>query len=226
MKERPILFSGPMVRAILEGRKTQTRRVVMPQPSEDWCPEVGIYVPTMVDRHGEEYPGPEVFGASDESEGRVCHYGEPGDHLWVKETWQAREIECTGIDGYAYAADGAFLPIKPTREAADNWVIANDNGKHGRNWRPSIFCFRWVSRILLDVAEIRVQRLQSISEEDAKAEGVEPFVTVGTEREKEWYPEGYRANYKLLWDKLNKKRGFGWDINPWVWSITFKRVQP
>src|SRR5690606_197652 len=87
MKERPIIFSAPMIRAILAGTKTQTRRAVKPQPSSEWCPKVGTYHPTMIDRYGEEYPGAEVYGASDEREGRVCPYGQPGDRLWVRETW-------------------------------------------------------------------------------------------------------------------------------------------
>ena len=87
MRERPILFSAPMVKAILAGTKTQTRRALTPSPPDEWNPVVGVYHPTKTDRSGEEYPGEPVFGASDERIGVVCKYGRPGDHLWVKETW-------------------------------------------------------------------------------------------------------------------------------------------
>jgi hypothetical protein len=220
MKERPILFSGPMVRAILEGRKTQTRRVVKSQPSEDWHPQVGVYAPTMVDRHGEEYPGPDVFGASDECEGRICPHGAPGDHLWVRETFQpllADGVKYRDSDwktGIGYAPK--YIATEPRVEYLDCF---NDDELTDR-CKPSIFMPRWASRITLEITDVRVQRVQEITEEDAEAEGVYSWSDMG--------PLDICAKplFSDLWDSINAKRGFGWDVNPWVWALTFKRVAP
>lgn len=206
MKERPILFSGPMVKAILAGRKTQTRRVVKPQPSADWHPKVGRYHPTVVGRHGEEQPGPEVFGASDENEGRVCPYGEPGDRLWVRESFA--DLIGTGIEHrdeiqklrrYAYMAD--------TQKGSYGDECRKD---YGVKWVPSIHMPRAACRLVLEVTKVRVERVATISREDEIAEGV----AAGT-------------FYDSLWDSLNAKRGYGFhDVNPWVWVVEFRRSEP
>jgi hypothetical protein len=161
----------------------------------------------------------------------ACPYGEPGDRLWVRETWRCFERPSDGVDGVLFRADDAFQEIENTRAAADAWVQAND--KTGK-WRPSIFMPRWASRIDLEVTEVRVQRLDEISEEDARAEGVvlpsfdeqvargdaidglRPVIRKATTR----------GEFSRLWDSINAERGYGWAANPWVWAITFRRVRP
>jgi hypothetical protein len=213
MAERPILFSASMVQALLAGRKTQTRRAVKPQPCDEWSPVVEPYNPTVIIR-GEEMPGAEVFGASDDREGRVCPYGRPGDRLWVRESFAPLTV------GYAYAAD----PI---------WNAAPD----GR-WRPSIHMPRVASRITLEITEVRVERLQSISESDAIAEGC-TYTDFGLNR---WHrpqpgwkcgdtPTGHEQcmhsavyAYASLWDEIN---GAGaWNTNPWTWAVSFRILAP
>lgn len=232
MSERPILFSGAMVRAILEGRKTQTRRLVKPQPSEEWLPVVEHYCPTLVSRAGEEYPGDEVFGASDEREGRICPFGSPGDRLWVRETWGYRCTAWTMSDEFdrvqiEYLAD--LEKVEYQRNHGDCSGLPKQrrqrDGEHNcdygfylksywRQWRPSIFMPRWASRLTLEVKAVRVERLQEISEADAFAEGISGGDWLGD-------PVG---TYRKLWDSINAKSGHGWNTNPWVWVLEFERV--
>lgn len=200
MKDHPILFSGEMVRAILENRKTQTRRVVTPQPDEE---DSGLdatclwYAPTIIVK-GMEEPGPEVFGFSSLERGWKCPYGAPGDRLWVRETW-----------GYACGVHG-----KPPEcdQSCIGYRADNDNIDE-KNWRPSIFMPRWASRIVLEIVKVRVERLQVISHEDVIAEGG-PFGYSGSSDE----------DYFYVWDQINGKRGFYAYTNPWVWVIEFRKV--
>ncbi|ERX41067.1 TPA: hypothetical protein NKN97_003005 [Pseudomonas aeruginosa] len=234
MKERPILFTGPMVRAIIEGRKTVTRRVMKYQPHEDASVTVGNYNVTVVDRHGEQQPGPEAFGAwwSDGERGCICPHGQPGDQLWVRETWT--DVNMCGAPALAYRADedirdlmeepgflddrGAFNyddpRVKPYPFAC--WYAELDQAR----WRPSIHMPRWASRILLEVTAVRVERLQDISEEQARAEGYP------AERECETGGSGLDAWlwFRSLWGEINGPEAF--TANPWVWVIEFKRVTP
>lgn len=200
MKERPILMSAPMVRAIIAGRKTQTRRLVKPQPSESFLPYVGHYQRTLVDRkEGEQFPDPVVrFGAFDEKEDYPCPYGKPCDRLWVRETWadvhplQVAEGRYSkegraGIPGppsveyrTIYAADGDYPPIwysdgHPFRTLTCPGDFERELYPKGTGWGwwPSIHMPRWASRITLEVVSVRVERLKEISEADAKAEGIE-----------------------------------------------------
>ena len=143
MKERPILFSGPMVRAILVGNKTQTRRVIKPQPNS--VRASALVSSGLEDGHGNELR---------------CPYGKPGDHLWVRETWAALH---PGTDDVMSEVDPQ-PPICSLAYMADN---RNING----NWRTSIFMPRWASRITLEITGIRIQRLSEISHADGKAEG-------------------------------------------------------
>lgn len=210
MKEHQILFSGEMVRAILEGRKTQTRRIVMPLPSPHWNPTIGVYNPTIITNGGDEAPGPEIFGASDESEGRRCPYGQPGDRLWVRETFDPiygqdppdRVIE---ID---YKAD--WVPH------GNRWRMKDVIG--GRRWTPSIHMPRWACRILLEITAIRVERLQDISEADAWAEGVNPSEVAEIPSS-----DGATAVFSLHWEKIYGPGS--WNVSPWVWVIEFQQVQ-
>jgi hypothetical protein len=230
VKERPILFSGVMVQAILAGRKTQTRRVVK------FGKTIFKGVTGQVQSHYEYkacYPMPAggfVFWSdpvgkafSDraykgETGGYRCPYGEPGDRLWVRETWRAEELDDSGLDGVLYAADNQFLPIENTPEAADAWGKAHFN-KHGNPygslaWRPSIFMPRWASRIMLEILNVRIERVQDISESDAIAEGA--LIA---------YPQmqhNPQAAFATLWDEINFSRGFGIEVNPWVWVVNLR----
>lgn len=204
MKERPILWSAPMVLALLAGRKTQTRRVVNPQPLMD--------------------SGPPDHWHDDDAK----PYARVGDRLWGRETWRTWERPDDGFDGVEYRADESFHVIKPTREAADDWVEAHENGKHGRKWRPSIFMRRWMSRLLHEVTAVRVERLQDISNADAMAEGIIDRTVGGAARwsftepgERFYWP---RDAYLAGWDTINGKGSAA--KNPWVWAISFKPVTP
>ncbi|HCF5848268.1 hypothetical protein [Pseudomonas aeruginosa] len=245
MKERPILFTGPMVRAIIEGWKTVTRRVMKYQPHEDASVTVGNYNVTVVDRHGEQQPGPEAFGAwwSDGERGCICPHGQPGDRLWVRETWT--DVNLCGAPALAYRADedirdlmeepgflddrGAFNyddpRVKPYPFAC--WYADLDQAR----WRPSIHMPRWASRILLEITAVRVERLQDISDDQAEAEGVEGPENItnvdvwdGAERELFNAMNQPRARFRRLWSDINGSES--WDSNPWVWCIEFKRVTP
>lgn len=226
MKEHPILFSGPMVRAILSGRKTQTRRVMLPQPPltadgdvRDSVDGVGFYTPAKVDRRGEIYPGAEVFGCWGEEWSRRCPYGAPGDRLWVREAWG-------GI--FAHPETRHLLQASEVPAVArtkDNnhglFYAADDLGvDYTGCLRPSIHMPRWASRLALEIVDVRVERLQDIDSRDIEEEGAMTLP--------EWTgPEAFTLQdlWIKLWDSINAARGFGWDANPWVWAVTFKRVE-
>lgn len=213
-KERPLLFSAPMVRAILEGRKTQTRRALKIQPLD--------ILPMKGKKKGIEWIG--LKEREPEPRGLVfrCRYGVPGDRLWVRESFA--DLLGTGIEHrvsngrpqrYAYAAD--------TKPGSYGDQSRKD---YGVKWTPSIHMPRNACRIVLQLTGVRIERLQDISESDAAAEGVEsefanaPFAgTFGSLCGRQ-----HRYGYQTLWDSLNAKRGFGWDSNPWVWVVEFKRV--
>lgn len=195
MKERPILFSAPMVRSLLAGTKTQTRRVVKPQPTGD--------------------------GLTDE--GFRCPCGVPGDRLWVRECFALtggnirHEVnDAESADGVVYRADNTAA-IFTGRERDGRAVLAPVKfGDVIQRWRPSIFMPRWASRLTLEVTDVRVESLQSIGEADARAEGVgmghSPYV--------DEHPA--IDEYERLWNLINGARA--WDLDPWVWVISFKRV--
>lgn len=216
MKERPILFSAPMVRAILDGRKTQTRRTVKPQPDGRHC---------RVDfEHGFLKESSMLGGCWSVSRKQLCPYGKPGDRLWVRETWKYLDWTEDGCPYIAYKADGTdtLRPVNDERwieRVEDVWADLSssenysvDNCASDRRWRPSIHMPRWASRITIEITGIRVERLHAIRAEDALAEGVE------------WdgMYEHPRDNFISLWESIN---GHGsWDANPWVWVVEFKRV--
>ena len=214
MKKRPIIFSGPMVRALLNGTKTQTRRVVKPQPTEcglEWATACGGDFAAwhdpglMLDEHSED-GGPCQ---------RVCPYGQPGDRLWVRETWQM----AGGNTGYWYAATDSQ---------------ADDGGPPVSRWAPSIYMPRAASRITLEVTGVRVERLQHISEADALSEGIERLTYGGlatyrnysiTDDLAEVSPmlESQIDSYRTLWESINGPES--WTKNPWVWVVEFKQVE-
>ncbi len=194
VREKGVIFSAPMVKALFAGTKTQTRRVLK-------LPNGGTF--SHVDPGGTIWgPGPYVkyrrVVDGDELVNRChCPYGYPGDRLWVRETWAPH--------------DPAMLPNK-TYYAADHpeWRTGEDIDR----WRPSIHMPRSRSRITLEIADVRVQRLQDISEEDARAEGVTTPLR--------WHPAHVLA-FSALWDEIH---GDGaWDANPYVWALTFKRAE-
>jgi len=211
MKERPILFSAPMVRAILEGRKTATRRVVKPQPASGahWQPIVLSGYGGWVDGHGSPLR---------------CPYGQPGDRLWVRETWQYFGFSDEGEPCICYLADhGREWPHVPQPEADKVdciWADLSDPGNFsisGRacdnRWRPSIHMPHWANRITLEITGVRLERLQDISADDAWSEGIPHSPDVNPIHE-----------FEGLWTSINGDRS--WNANPWVWVVEFKRVSP
>ncbi len=208
MNEKPILFSGEMIRAILAGEKTQTRRVIT---------KCGPYSPTH-DYLG-EWIQPGIHSGP---------YGKPGDRLWVRETFA--EL-CELADPYCECEDAA--PDNPhhlIEYRADSgnkypgqWDDAYpDEIENAREeeylprWKPSIFMPRWASRIQLKVESVRVERLQDISPRDAVREGVVDFV-----KQRIWKYHAIIENFKEVWNSINEDRGYGWDENPWVWVVEF-----
>lgn len=232
MKERP--FIDPMVAAILAGRKTQTRRVMKPQPHPDFLAR-GVVAVTP------QWPlqdGVRWFMADGLSELIRCPYGVPGDRPWVRETWnythdltEAESAKRTEIFRRFNAGEitdivaGALsLPTGSGKRramyAADfgDWAYNVDSDLH---WRPSIHMPRWASRITLEITGVRVDRLQEISEEDAGAEGVEPVIHGGILVDEECFKRGFQKT----WAEINGKRpGCAWADNPWVWCLSFKVV--
>lgn len=209
-----------MIRAILEGRKTQTRRVLKPVSE---VPEVVCWVPEPGNcsyaRDGwwtARVPGPSsgnwVTGAA------RCPYGVPGDRLWVRETWTAEEVPTGGVlVAYRASCEGDCFDYLSGSEAVRMRV---------KRWKPSIFMPRAVSRLTLEITDVRVQRLQDIDNEDSRTEGVEccPHRGATCGFFETGFNQCYGCAYRLLWNQINGPRGFGWDSNPWVWAITFKRV--
>lgn len=205
MKERPILYKGEMVRGILDLIKTKTRRLsgledVNKQPDDwtfrkmdvlDWMTK-----PSAKGKYGAYFESDTIEPKTLSVCPQVCPYGQPGDYLWVKET---------------------FCNSEPIRYRADGIWKDGD-----QIWTPSIFMPRWASRILLEIVTVQVERLQNITEEDAIAEGVDGAESEGA-KFCGWYEKPIRA-YHRLWDQINANRGFGWDTNPWVWVIEFKKV--
>lgn len=198
MRERPIIFSAPMVRAILAGTKTQTRRVVKPVGNDDGF--------AMQDYGDGWWPYRSDDGESPMKGGNeiphACPYGQPGDRLWVKETW-ARD-----------SADGAlfYRADVGTGNEADDWQHNIDVGAPGYRWRPPIHMPRWASRITLEVTGVRVERLLDISADDAWAEGIEHSPDVNPVHQ-----------YIELWESINGQGS--WNANPWVWVIEFRRAE-
>ena len=224
MKERPILFSAQMVRAILDGRKTQTRRVVKPQPHR-W---IAYFI--LLGASGPWKPvwGSESAGDEDEivEHNRCikCPYGVPGDRLWVRETCRAEQLR-SGKDGVRFAADNAWRPIANTEQAAGRWIDLRwyrvnlpDDPTNPGVWVPPIHMPRWASRIDLEITAVRVERVGDISTKDCEAEGMDWDGPCGLNVVLEKYMD--------LWDSINAKRGAGWDTNPWVWVIEFRRIKP
>ncbi|MDP9506853.1 MULTISPECIES: hypothetical protein [Pseudomonas] len=215
IKERPILFSAPMVPAILEGRRTVTRCTVKPQPE---VREVDIIGPmlTFKNKRGGHwlYPNAKAQIIAD------CAYGQPGDRLWVRES--------LGYDceyGHYFAAGGKHgetVYLCSLFDDEDAQTGPSYDGLLPERSVPSIRLHRRYSRILLETTDVRVERLQVISRSDIRAEGLECPPELASDdvspNYRDWYPMAFRA----LWEST----GGDWDANPWVWVVEFRRVQP
>lgn len=226
MKERPILFSAPMVRAILEGRKTQTRRIVKPQPSQELLDD---YAQIRRER------GVQKDDAEMLSECLPCPYGVPGDRLWVRETWGLFDPDCSGAE-YEHGPIGAHggelmregSPLRDYWQRRIAYAATWEDQKYGSGpdkptrWRPSIHMPRWASRITLEIADVRVERLQEISEADAEAEGLTCRDGLYATSGEVWQIDPRKA-YRDLWKSLHGEGS--WAANTWVWVIEFKRVE-
>ncbi|MBJ6377856.1 hypothetical protein [Enterobacter hormaechei] len=251
MKERGMIFNGEMVRAILDGKKTQTRRIMKVQPSDGFHPthngydldlNAHWYTPGVIDKNGYLQPAKkDVFGVADENEGYTCPFGAVGDRIWVRETW--------GVVSHELDEDGRIQPWIPDRPAtaihempfgngyysghaiyaADgDFTWGDDDGyEDGRScWKPSIHMPRAACRILLEVTSVRVERLNSISQEDAQAEGMEltgwrPTYSDPDSGGEVWTPYD---NFAQLWESIYGEES--WKANPWVWVIEFKVASP
>lgn len=224
-RERSIVFGDAMIRAIAEGRKTQTRRAVLPQPilaGKVWTwPRDG---PNSKASWADFIKDPSLCMA------RFCPYGQPGDRLWVRETYCLESNREITEQPY----DPPFADGRPVRWVDDpDWgryweqphyratdpkpELAGDWDGHSVIWTPSIFMPRWASRWLLEITDVRVQRVQDIDEEDVSAEGV----TWTPANVAKWrHPKTPQMAYAGLWDSLNSKL-HQWDKNPLVWAIKF-----
>jgi len=223
MKERPIIFSGPMVRAILDGRKTYTRRIIR---LPDDVTEGPRYWTTPTGRPQEGYADPGVnYWTPSGNHIDPCPYGFPGDRLYVRERWQYYDWTEDGMPRIRYAADNAAL----WRDTSDDWIERTedvwadlsdsenfqiDNRARDRRWRPSIHMPKWAARIWLEVTGVRVERLQDINRGDCMEEGC-PFPDIADADPVGWF--------RGLWDSLNAKRA-PWDSNPWVWIVEFRKL--
>ncbi len=234
MKEHPILFSGPMVKAILAGRKTQTRRVIHGNPhiqKVEWLDNSPVYPPRWRGKEGEPYTGwaAKMDGLSIHLP-RECPYGTKLDRLWIRENFYC-DVEDDSedrLDNLYYRADGECCQVIPECSCAEVGKV---------RWRPSIHMPRWASRLSLEVQAVRVERLQQITHDDIDAEGSifiisqkngKPYreeTQAATQRSKKigrGWTWGVWAN---RWDSINAGRGYGWLMNPWVWVVEFKRME-
>ncbi|AMH06499.2 hypothetical protein AL509_21550 [Achromobacter xylosoxidans] len=233
MRERPVLFNGAMVQAVLAGTKTQTRRAkaleYFSQPENDpdgwWCARVSDGVAYM------------VYKQSPHERAVQCPFGQPGDRLWVREAWRSvvdldqhsgSHIADLCLDaGYSvpwapiqYEADGARRDWKHTSTPPHDGPPQPGRYRHGR------FMPRWACRLVLEITGVRVERLQDISEADAQGEGCAPAwldaddnQTVHAHRQ-----PTYRQGFARLWREINGPSS--WEANPWVWVVEFRRLPP
>lgn len=232
MTERGMIFNADMVRAILDGQKTQTRRIMKPQPEP--CPRGGHWWPsnvfkTMLHVEDEMQNGKGGWGGL---VGDACPFGDVGDRIWVRETFQGPLVHEELFEEYSaypekfetpeyceYAADGGVRP---------EYCDLDDNLRHG--WRPSIHMPRWASRILLEITNVRVERLNAISEEDAEAEGIDMEALYDSQDCYDCIADHNMTGrptvtgaFKYLWESIYGAEN--WLANPWVWVIEFKRVE-
>lgn len=219
-----ILFKGEMVRAILEDRKTQTRRIIKPQPkNRPILAASGLTIGADPALDGSEWYDADFINPGTEMR---CKQGRIGDILYVKETYA--ETESDGGPVILYRAGGSRMHGATGSKRDGTWKDVTFDGEAGQvyppdRWKPAIFMPRWASRITLEIVDIRAERLQDITEADAIAEGLHRDAnglwTWGD------YPSGSTSPvhaYQLLWDSINREKS--WDLNPFIWIIEFRRV--
>lgn len=240
MKERPIIFSDESVRAILDGRKTQTRRVAKLYPSMTGKKFV-VFPPEEIVRFDDGTFNYLSTGAL--SGPYACSYGKPGDRLWVRETWQFigwpsiddndwviqyKNGECKAVDAEKFQDHDMTYWEQCSDDLNKAGWPTDDDGLFyppdpsmdwyencPTRWRSSMFMPRWASRLALEIVDVRAEPLQDISEADAIAEGPPDIKNI-------W---SHRIMFERLWDRFNAKRGFPWESNPWVWVIEFRKVE-
>ncbi|MFK1706881.1 ASCH domain-containing protein [Klebsiella quasipneumoniae] len=230
MTERGMIFNAEMVRAILDGRKTQTRREVKLNldiaclaTTYDWATSLAAnhyqgLTEEQIQHKAESLRGvihPVILG-NGQMVSIICPHGKPGDRIWVRETWQAIHDYC---DENGHVDERRYARSIP-RHRGNYWhpVYEEAWGNESREdrefpWRPSIHMPRWASRILLEITDVRVERLRSMSQDDARAEGV--IAASG--------PMEAGLAFRELWDSIYGEES--WKANPWVWVIEFKRVE-
>lgn len=255
MKERGMIFNAEMVRTILDGSKTQTRRIMKVQPSDGFHPthngydldlNAHWYTPGVIDKNGYLQPAKkDVFGVADENEGYTCPFGAVGDRIWVRETW--------GVVSHELDEDGRIKPWSPDRPAtaihempfgsgyytghaiyaADgDFTWGDDDGyEDGRScWKPSIHMPRAACRILLEVTGVRVERLNGISEADAESEGIDMDALADSQDCYDCIADHNMTGRPTATGafKYLWESIYGeenWLANPWVWVIEFKRIE-
>lgn len=210
MNERGMIFNAEMVRAILDGRKTQTRRVLATyQDAVKFCPEWDVNSKQIFIVLGEK----DHTGMNPVITAIPCPFGQPGDRVWVRETFRVHS-RATDVATLVYRASVRNSWTEQTHRVP---VAVCNKPATPEKWTPSIHMPRWASRILLEITDVRVERLRDLSEEDAKSEGITPpagGVLTG------W---GHRINFRDLWMDIYGTDS--WEANPWVWVIEFKRVE-
>ncbi|WP_336357294.1 hypothetical protein [Stenotrophomonas muris] len=219
MREHPILFNGAMVRAILAGKKTQTRRLCKDMNAwvDQSCREV---------RHVDGVPHHFLIGAQAPIEELRCPLGKPGDRLWVRETWRPQTVHSCAMDtcdcdsiGVTFAADGKWVLHTWSQDPVpDSWYLPD---AAARGNLPSIHMPRWACRLVLEITEVRVERLQAISPADALAEGAMAWAGEQDTPVRDLDTGDERIAFSALWGST----GGDWNSNPWVWVITFKRIE-
>jgi len=211
MKARPILFSPPMVRALLDGRKTQTRRPIKPQSliGNDGSLDVSGMTPSMVRKVNHDLP--EHFGAK-----YFCPFGKVGDLLWVRETfWNYGAFDSY----YGFIRSKRVAYCASDSEPIDGLTLY-------REWRktPSIHMPRWASRLTLRITDIRVERVAQIADNDAVSEGLQRGYEGFHVEDGKFFNVRPAFAFRNLWDSINEKLGFGWNANPWVWVLDFEVI--
>ncbi|CPR20653.1 hypothetical protein JMY81_00975 [Brenneria goodwinii] len=224
MKERGVIFNCDMVRTILSGQKTQTRRIVEPQSFDrSWSRhDHQIEIVSGRAERGDEIDGLLAYTKSScGTWSTKCSFGQPGDRLCVRETCQAKELE-TGLDVVCYPADQTEIPVKAEPLDSGNWIdlyrYRNGEGKSV----PAIHMPRWTSRITLEITDVRVERLNDISEEDAVAEGftsTAKLTATGDDCTGLYASDRFAETWQSIYGEAS------WQANPWCWAIEFRRME-
>lgn len=214
MIERGMIFNGEMVRAILDGRKTQTRRIMAPQPADD------------IERSA--FPNPDAIGWKSSlkhkygsTTAHFCPFGAIGDRIWVRETFRVHS-RATDVATLVYKASERNSWTEQTHRVP---VAVCNKPATPEKWTPSLHMPSWASRILLEITDVRVERINSISQEDAQAEGLELTGWRPTYSDPDSGGEVMTPydNFAELWSSIYGDES--WQANPWVWVIEFKRVE-